>query len=177
VHLSHLRREATFHHIGYLPPFKWFLNEETVSVRRATLVITGEFRGQYCLGVGSIDWAHFNGKHYIFQNVLFVCQICTQILWNYVKFEAKNLYIQQPITVIIMQYRIDGYRGCNMYRSLTSRSTHREPVFRFGEKNGEYSRHFGRTRNKKSLISFSCTRRSLSWIWYLESIFKLPNQL
>jgi hypothetical protein len=42
------------------------------------------------LGVGSIDWAHFTGKHLYFPNVLFVCQICTQILWNYIKFEAKN---------------------------------------------------------------------------------------
>jgi hypothetical protein len=40
VHLSHRRREATFHHIA---PFKWFLNEETVSVRRAILVMTGGF--------------------------------------------------------------------------------------------------------------------------------------
>jgi hypothetical protein len=44
------------------------------------------------LGVGSNDWAHFTGKHLYFPNVFFVCQICTQILWNYVKFEAKNLY-------------------------------------------------------------------------------------
>jgi hypothetical protein len=42
------------------------------------------------LGVGSNDWAHFTGKHLYFPNVLFVCQICTQIRWNYVKFEAKN---------------------------------------------------------------------------------------
>jgi hypothetical protein len=39
------------------------------------------------LGVGSIDWVNFTGKQ-----VLFVCQICTQILWNYVKFEAKNCH-------------------------------------------------------------------------------------
>jgi hypothetical protein len=41
------------------------------------------------LGVSN-DWAHFTGKHLNFPNVLFVCQICTQILWKYVKFEAKN---------------------------------------------------------------------------------------
>jgi hypothetical protein len=42
------------------------------------------------LGVGSNDWAHFTGKHLHFPNVFFVCQACTQILWNYVMFEVKN---------------------------------------------------------------------------------------
>jgi hypothetical protein len=32
------------------------------------------------------------GKHLYFPNVLIVCKICSQILWNYVKFETKNGY-------------------------------------------------------------------------------------
>jgi hypothetical protein len=45
------------------------------------------------LGVGSNDWAHFTGKHFKFPNVLFVCQIFTKILWNYVMFLSCILMV------------------------------------------------------------------------------------
>jgi hypothetical protein len=79
------------------------------------------------LGVGSNDWAHFIGKHLNFPNVLFVYQICSHILWNYVKFEAKNghfsvvcswcyifMMIRRGIVIYPSAYCLRSYMGAGL---------------------------------------------------------------